>query len=309
MIPAFPKIFSIGTKQTQDLFHGEVEITEKIDGSQIGFGVINGELIIRSKGCRIYPENVDKMFKAAVDVIMERKELLEEGFFYYGEYLRSNKHNILVYDQIPKNHIALYGFRNIEKDLFISYEFIKNRAKMLDLDIVPLLFQGKIESKEELKENLNRISFLGKAKIEGLVVKNYNKELLIGGQVIPILMGKYVSEDFKEVHNKEWKSCNTGNGKFDVYKSQFCNTARWNKAIQHLRDRGELTQSLKDIGPLLKEINVDIMDEEQDNIKTWLWNNFGKEVLREACRGFPEYYKEYLLKGCDFSGSVSNEMH
>ena len=36
MINGFPKIFAIGSKQTERLFLDEVEITEKIDGSQIG---------------------------------------------------------------------------------------------------------------------------------------------------------------------------------------------------------------------------------------------------------------------------------
>jgi hypothetical protein len=36
---AFPKILHIGNKQISDLFDGVVEITEKVDGSQLGFGV------------------------------------------------------------------------------------------------------------------------------------------------------------------------------------------------------------------------------------------------------------------------------
>lgn len=39
---AFPKILHIGNKQISDLFDGVVEVTEKIDGSQLGLGKING---------------------------------------------------------------------------------------------------------------------------------------------------------------------------------------------------------------------------------------------------------------------------
>lgn len=57
---AFPKILHIGDKQILDLFEGEVEITEKIDGSQLGFGKTpEGELIIRSKGREISLDNAD----------------------------------------------------------------------------------------------------------------------------------------------------------------------------------------------------------------------------------------------------------
>jgi len=49
MISAFPKIFTLGTDYISDIFKEEVEITEKIDGSQISFGKIEGELYMRSK--------------------------------------------------------------------------------------------------------------------------------------------------------------------------------------------------------------------------------------------------------------------
>lgn len=304
MIHAFPKIFSIGSKQTERLFNGEVEITEKIDGSQIGFGVLNGELVMRSKGSPLYLDNPEKMFKTAIDIIKDRfdRGLLLEGMFYYGEYLRSERHNIIKYGRIPNNHISLYGMYKFLSDEFYRYNFIKFESERLDLDVVPLLFQGKINTIDDLKSNINRISVLGKEKIEGLVVKNYNEQLLIGGQVIPILMGKYVSEDFKEIHRKEWKSENTARGKFDVYKSQFCNTSRWFKAIHYLRDSGVLQYSPKDIGALLKHIQNDIAEEEKENIKEWLFKEFSPEILKAAVKGFAQWYKEYLLENSHMMG-------
>ena len=38
-IQSFPKIFHIGESMIQNLFKGEVEITEKLDGSQFDFGI------------------------------------------------------------------------------------------------------------------------------------------------------------------------------------------------------------------------------------------------------------------------------
>ena len=302
MIPCFPKIFAIGSKQTQGLFDGEIEITEKVDGSMIGFGNINGELIIRSKGQRIYPETVDKMFKAGVEVIQNlfNERMLREGFIFYGEYLRANKHNVLVYDRAPRDHIALFGVLG-HQGVFEPYNGINAFADIMGLDVVPLLYKGHYPLQKDGENSLiadlmKKESFLGKSKIEGIVIKNYAKDLLIGNQVIPILMGKYVSEEFKEVHNKNWKSENTGKGKWEVYKSQFCNTARWHKAIHFLRDAQQLEYDPRDIGKLLRRINEDIEEEEKENIKEWLWNNYGKEVLREAGKGFPMFYKNYLLQ-------------
>lgn len=60
---AFPKILHIGNKQISDLFDGVVEITEKVDGSQLGFGKVNGELFVRSKGKEQDLDNPDMMFE------------------------------------------------------------------------------------------------------------------------------------------------------------------------------------------------------------------------------------------------------
>jgi len=49
LINAFPKIFAIGTDYISNIFDDEVEITEKIDGSQFAFGKVNGELFMRIK--------------------------------------------------------------------------------------------------------------------------------------------------------------------------------------------------------------------------------------------------------------------
>jgi hypothetical protein len=50
----FPKIFALGTMYIRDIFEGAVEITEKIDGSQFVFGMIDGKLQLRSKGAVLY---------------------------------------------------------------------------------------------------------------------------------------------------------------------------------------------------------------------------------------------------------------
>lgn len=52
----------------------------------------------------------------------------------------------------------------------------------------------------------------------------------------------------------------------------------------------------KDIGKLMKRVNIDIEEEEKENIKDFLWKEFGKELLKHATKNFPNWYKEYLAK-------------
>lgn len=294
-IRAFPKIFHIGEGYIEKLFEGEVEITEKIDGSQLNFGKIEGELYIRSKGAQIFPETVPGMFKGGVEHILEVKDRIPDNTVFYGECLEKPHHNVLKYERIPKNHIALFGVSDEHYNFIKDYEKLKEYADLLDIDVVPLLYEGEIKTIKELEKFLDFDSYLGGTKVEGIVVKNYNQPFLLGGQPIPVMMGKYVREDFKETLKKEWNSKKTSKGRWEEYKESFRTEARWNKAIQHLAEKGELEYAPRDIGKLIKEIQNDITEEEKENIKEFLWNEFGQELLRSSTRNFPEYYKRYLL--------------
>jgi hypothetical protein len=109
------------------------------------------------------------------------------------------------------------------------------------------------------------------------------------------MSGKYVSEQFKEKHQSGWDKEHRAKGRIDLYLEQYASEARWHKAVQHLNDVGELEHSPKDIGKLLKEINSDVTEEEKETIKDFLWNEYKGELSRKATRGFPEWYKQYLL--------------
>lgn len=166
-------------------------------------------------------------------------------------------------------------------------------ARDLGLEVVPTLYKGKIERFEEFTKLLEMESYLGKCKIEGVVVKNYNLFTVEK----KIMIGKFVSEAFKEKHNKEWKNSNPGMNDIilnliNIYRHE----NRWKKAVQHLQEAGQLLGDPKDIGLLMKEISTDILKEEQDNIKEALFKWAWKRVIAGATKGFPEWYKENLVK-------------
>lgn len=197
MINAYPKVFAIGTDYIRDIFNDPVEVTEKIDGSQFAFGMINGTLFMRSKGAQLYVESHDKMFSAAISYIQQIQDRLPEGLVFYAEYLKAPKHNTLKYDRIPKNHIALYGVMHISQKF---HPEIDEYADLFEIDTVPLLYSGRVNSLADVSALLEKESYLGGVKIEGFVVKNYYRKFLLGGQPMPLMAGKFVSEAFKEVH-------------------------------------------------------------------------------------------------------------
>jgi hypothetical protein len=292
----FSKIWALGTNQVLDIFDSEVEITEKIDGSYFSFYKEKGEVVRKSKRQILYGVQGNKMFSSAIEQVDRISLLIEEGYSFHGEYLQKSKHNSLSYTRTPKNNIALFGvFKN---GIPLQYGEIKKWATILEFDVVPLLYKGRVRANEVenlLSKLLETESYLGSVSIEGVVIKNYNKSLMLGGLYFPILCAKYVSEKFKEVHRTSWKRDNTSKGKFETFCESFRTEARWNKAVQHLKEEGTLLKEPKDIGNLIKEVARDIEEECGEDIKEFLFKEFGKQILRTSIKGLPEWYKNKLV--------------
>lgn len=289
---SYPSIFALGHTYLEHLLEDDIIVEEKIDGSQFSFGIFNGELNVRSKGKQIFLEAPEKMFLPAINYVSSIKHLLRDGWTYRGEFLGKPKHNSLAYDRIPKNHIIIFDI-NTGHEVYMPYDEKAFEAERLNLEIVPQFFEGKLTSYEQFQEYLQRTSCLGGQKIEGVVIKNYSKF----GKDKKALMGKFVSEAFKEVHANEWKRGNPGTSDIiAILVSKYKTPARWAKAVQHLRDDGKLENSPRDIGMLLKELQHDLLKECEQEICDQLSNWAMPKIQRGCMGGFPEWYKEELAK-------------
>jgi hypothetical protein len=295
----FPKIFALGHRYTKTIWDGPVEITEKVDGSQFKFGLIDNDLLCGSKNCLLDLDNPDKLFAPAVTHV---KQLHSEGklppdMWFVGETLHRPKHSVLKYGRVPINNIALFGVYDCSDTFYKDYSEIVYHAKQLNIDVVPTFTMDLSgEYFEMIQKLLQTESFLGDALIEGVVIKNYAHDFIVGDQYFPIQCAKYVSEKFKEKHVKDWKA-KTHKGSHEALVDSLTTEARWQKAVQHLLEAGQLLGEPKDIGPLMKEVHRDIIEEEEDFIKDRLFKIFTKQYLRKVTHGLPEWYKEQLAKG------------
>ena len=104
-----------------------------------------------------------------------------------------------------------------------------------------------------------------------------------------------MTDDFKEVKvskiNRSGKMTKLDE-LLDLYKTE----ARWRKAIQHLAERGELNYNAGDIGPLIREVHADLIEECSASFKEALFNIFYKQWLGAASEGFANFYKHYLME-------------
>jgi len=294
-IRGYSSPFNLGHKMLAKLFDCErIIVQEKIDGSQFSFGIVDGELECRSRNQKVILDDAG-MFDLGVATVKDlaKRGLLIDGYTYRGEYLRKPKHNTLVYDRVPKGNIILFDIDRGDQDYLLYGDAIA-LAHSMDLEFVPTWeCEGK-PPVEMLEEWMQHKSMLGNTTIEGLVFKNYDEY----GRDSKVLMGKYVSDKFREVHDGDWKKRNPGDKAFvAVLVEQYATEARWTKAVQHLSEAGELENDPRDIPKLLKEVNRDVFEECEQEIRDKLFKHFWKQISRGLTRGLPEWYKETLMEG------------
>jgi hypothetical protein len=284
------KILSVGDVRLDKLFDGPVEITEKLDGSQINFGVGPEKgLWIWSKGAVIQPDQPPTLFAPAVKTILSIQKDLPVGYSFHGEAVCSKRHNTLVYDRVPTGYIALYGIFDDSGIPLVHYD-ISKYSNSLGLDTVPLMYRGNITSVNELKNYLETPSYLGNVNAEGIVIKNYNQPFFMNGITSPITQAKWVTEAFKEKH----KSNPDFVDPLDRLISEFVGEPRWVKAVQRRKETSDTPLSVKDIGPLIGEIAKDLREEEEQYIKDKLYSIYKKRIVQGITKGFPEWFKEKL---------------
>lgn len=294
MIPSYPSIYALGHRAVTDLFRDPVVVQEKVDGSQISFARYDGPdgpfLKVRSKGADILPVAPPDMFKAGVAYLQSIIETIPANVIFRGEYLAKPKHNALVYDRVPRHNIVLF---DVDEGLesYVGWDRLLDYAALLDFETVPLLYTGMVYSPTELRSFLDRESYLGGQKVEGVVVKNYQRFTLDK----KVMMAKLVSEAFKEVHAAEWKGQSEQADIVALLRAEYASPARWQKALIHLRERGQIEDSPRDIGKLIPEVMQDITKECEAEIKdklfAWAWPRLRKGLTH----GLPEWYKDSLL--------------
>jgi protein required for attachment to host cells len=140
---------------------------------------------------------------------------------------------------------------------------------------------------------IDRESILGGQKVEGVVAKNYERF----GKDGKVLMAKFVSSKFKEVHDKDWKKRNPAG--IDIITKlglQYHSEARFAKAVQHMKEDGVLLGEPRDIGGLIKGLKKDVYEECAHEIKETLFAWAWPKIQRAVVSGLPEWYKQLLIE-------------
>ena len=322
-VPSFPKIFPADRETSGNYAVGMLERTdvivkEKLDGSQFAFAKrADGQVLCRSKSQQLTESNCDKQFRPAFDYVHSIAERLSPGEVYYCETFASPRQNKIRYARTPRNGLALFAVSTVNFTMefpdirperviafFTEHDYLREFADRLDIEAVQCL--GGDRPRRWTLAELNELVKSGKSQlggtsgIEGVVIScdepiEYVEETDDGPKTRwqPLQIAKLVRDDFKEVKVRREKRDNTSplvEQAIEIF-ARYCTEARWDKAIQHLRDEGKLKGDYSDIGLIIKEIIRDVEEEEGQDIGAQLFRIFHSLFRREVIKGFPEYYK------------------
>lgn len=297
-IPSMPKVWALGsaplftTEEHRSFLDGDVMVQEKVDGSQISFGLVKGQLRVRSKNQDITRQTDGSMFAPAVRHLHDVASWLIPNAIYRGECLAKRKHNVLTYDRMPDGHVALFEVTpNVPMELTATERdvLIRQEAEALGLSATPLLHHGPVTN--ELRDELMGLeSFLGGCRLEGIVLKRYDMRTRLGQPVFQ----KIVAAEFKEQHKQTWGGGPSRGDFLQAMGEEFRTPARFRKSVQRMKEAGLWTGTASDIGWLMKDLSIDFEAEHAEQLGQRMWTEFRKQVMASANRGFADWYKGEL---------------
>lgn len=275
-IKKYTDIVRLGHKSTVDVLHAgdHITITEKIDGANSSFILNeNGDIDCFSRNTNLDAENTLRGFYGWAQSI--NADNLNPNFRYYGEWLVSHK---IQYKPEYYNKFYLFNVYDEEAGLYLSDKIMRAEASRLNLNTVPLIYEGEYISFDHL------MSFVGKSDMaisygEGIVVKNVDYRDRYGHQ----LFVKLVHEDFCEIQKqKKPKNPNVPETPEQAFVSECLTEARVDKMLHKLVDENLIPEQygIEDMRIILSAINTRLYD----------------DIIKEESDSLPEGYDEKLIK-------------
>jgi RNA ligase len=176
-----------------------VVIEEKVDGANAAISFDEqGQLLLQSRGhyltggprerhFNLFKQWAHSHYAALWDVLSDR-------YILYGEWLYA-KHTVF-YDRLP-HYFLEYDLLDRISGQFLSTAVRRELLKGLVLASVPVLFEGKLESHQQLINLLQQSHFIGSEHLDRLreicLVQGLNADLAIGQTNQSLLMeGLYI---------------------------------------------------------------------------------------------------------------------
>lgn len=286
----FTDVVRLGHRSTVDVLKvGDyITITEKLDGANASFTLVEDSIIAFSRNNPLSDENTLRGFLGYTQTLNPKD--LNPNYIYFGEWLVKHK---IDYGE-NANKFYLFDLWDKTKHAYLPLSIVRSEAERLNLTLVPVFYEGEYVSYEHL-DSFRGQTVLGVNEGEGIVVKNVDYLDKFGRQ----LYVKMVTDKFSEIqHQKAPKNPNINNSVEGNAVAQVLTKARVEKLIYKLIDQGILEENfgIEDMKTILinlkNSVYEDIMKEESDLIK-----DFEQKTVQHLIgRNTPKIVKEIILE-------------
>lgn len=295
----FTDVVRLGHKSTVEVLKegDSIVIQEKLDGANASFTIESGIIHSFSRNRELDESNtLGGFYQYIQDKFNSIKNLLNENYIYFGEWLNPHK---VKYEGYEKQFF-LFDIWDKVNEKYLSFEVVKEESVKLGLNLIPVFYEGEYQSFEHLQ------TFVGKTKLngklgdiesgEGIVVKNVSYLDRFGKQ----LYVKLVTDNFAEVQKQKKPKNPTEfmNTKEYILAESLATKGRIDKIIYKLRDEGVIGNDIdkKEIGLVFKECILrtyeDILKEESDSLV-----DINVEDFRKFTSSFAKKYaREHLME-------------
>lgn len=291
----YHSIVRLGHKSTHDVLKegDKIIVQEKIDGANASFRKDGDIIRAFSRNKELNEENNLGGFYQWVQENIDIDQLVEEGI-YFGEW--TNPHKV-KYPEYQKKFF-LFDIFDTETSRYIDFKLVKNQSELLNVNLVPVFYEGEYKSFEHLEQFIGQ-TFLGgqlgdKKTGEGVVVKNIDYRDRFGEQ----LFVKLVAPEFREVQKQKAPKNPI---RVETEEQKFIKTviteARVEKILYKLVDEGKLDPrfGIEDMGNVLKIgsglILDDVLNEESDLLPE---DYEIKDVKKSLGKYFPQVVKQVI---------------
>lgn len=177
-----------------------IVVTEKIDGANASILTRGGEIVACSRRNELTSDNKLQGFYDFVQTLNAKDitDVLGTNYILFGEWLV--KHTI-KYPESKMRQFYVFDVFNIETEQYMPWDFTKNVANALDLNTVPVFYDGPFTSWEDLYALVGKTEMEAEPTGEGIVIKSQDRlDNKFSGTPAYV---KIVAKEFSEVHQSK----------------------------------------------------------------------------------------------------------
>ncbi|KAI0352276.1 ATP dependent DNA ligase [Trametes cingulata] len=199
--PRTPHLLDLGSMTSDDVVvneipvvsDGNVVITEKVDGANMGFSLSadRSQILVQNRSHYINPASHEQFKQLGVWIDRHREDLMKvldrdpffaQRYILYGEWLVAT-HSI-PYSRLPDWFLA-FDFYDRTTGRWADRRTLEALLADTDIRAVPLIHKGRMPSQDELRQMVQRPSQFYHGPVEGVYVKvERNGEVVSRGKVV-----------------------------------------------------------------------------------------------------------------------------